>query len=67
MCGPMPNVMATLLNIGGALYMDALRSESFVPLSQICVFHVCCKTVQEVVFIFCIPLIQIVTITLQWK
>jgi len=31
--------------------MDALKSKSCVPFSKNC-FHVCCTTVQEVVFIF---------------
>ena len=46
--------------------MDALKSKSCVPFNQIC-FHVCCKMVQEVAFIFCIHLIQAVTIIAQWK
>ena len=45
--------------------MDALKSKRCVPFSQNC-FHVCCNTVQEVVSIFCIPLIQVVTIIVQW-
>jgi len=46
--------------------MDALKSKSCVPFSQICVFmYVCCKTVQEVVFIFYIHLIQVVTRTME--
>jgi len=46
--------------------MDALKSKSCMSFNQIC-FHVCCKTVLEVVFIFCVHLIQTVTIIVQWK
>jgi len=43
--------------------MDAVKSNSCVPFSQNCVSH----TVQEVVSIFCIPLIPVVTMIVQWK
>ena len=45
--------------------MDALKSKIHVPCSQNCVFTF--VTVQEVVIIFCIPLIQVVTVIVQWK
>ena len=49
-----------------ASYMDAVKSNSCVRLVKI-VFHVCCNTVQKVVSIFCIPLIQVVTMIVHWK
>ena len=44
--------------------MDALKINSCRPFSQIVftMWMVYCKMVQEVVFIFCIPLIQVVTV-----
>jgi len=44
--------------------IDAVNSKSCMPFSQIVftMWMVCCKMVQEVVFIFCIHLIQVVTI-----
>jgi len=54
-----------LVNLQASI-MDAVKRKSCVPFNQIC-FHVCCKTVQEVVLIFCIHLIQAVTIIVQWK
>jgi len=48
--------------------MDALKSKSCSARHLIIFcFHVCCKTVQEVAFIFCIHLIQAITIIVQWK
>jgi len=49
--------------------MDAVKSKSCVPFSQILftMWMVCCKMAQEVVFIFCIHLIQVVIIVVQWK
>ena len=49
-----------------AFNMDVLKNKICVLFSQIC-FHICCNTIQEVVFIFCIHLIQVVTIIVQWK
>jgi len=46
--------------------VNALKSKGCMLFSQTC-FHVCCKTMQEVVFIFCIHLIQVVTIIVQCK
>ena len=48
--------------------MDAVKSTvtAVCPLVKI-VFHACCNAVQEVVSIFCIPLIPVVTMIVQWK
>jgi len=49
------------------MYDVVVKKFTFANSSSDELSYCCCKTVQEVVFIFCIYLIQVVTIMIQWK
>jgi len=47
--------------------MDALKSKSCVQFGQICVFTLVARRCRKSSSFFCIHLIQVVTIIVQWK